>query len=457
MPSDVLRRRKHDSQREAERPLYQLIGISILQIAISFTWAVVLGTTMQFKLTGMVSNEAIGRHTALIFGLGALFSAIYQLTIGAVSDQTITRIGRRKPYVLIGIPIAVTGLFAYASAHSFPILLLSYLLLQLSVNTVAVPYQALLPDLIPPSQHGRAAALISFFMVVGQALGLLSLKFFDIAQGSNIFVVYSIVSLLFILLGGYSLLAVREAVLSGMKGSAAVRGPEALPAGAEASFGIAADIPQPSTFSQAIRNAFRGMFRFEMRENRDFYLLVFSRMLVYFSFYTYLNFLYYFVSASLRIASPQTQTPMILLAGTLGTLPTALAVGRLADKMSKKMLIVVSVLFSASAYILFALATSMNMVLILGVLIGIGYGAFISVDWAFGATLMPKGRGGRFMGVWDLTTLAPQIVAPAIMGIVRDILVNFLSEGIAYRIMFLSVVIPYMLSLILVARISRDR
>ena len=49
---------------------------------------------------------------------------------------------------------------------------------------------------------------------------------------------------------------------------------------------------------------------------------------------------------------------------------------------------------------------------VLWVALGIGWGAFIAADWAFACTLMPKQHAGTYMGVWDVTTLLPQVLAP---------------------------------------------
>ena len=57
-------------------------------------------------------------------------------------------------------------------------------------------------------------------------------------------------------------------------------------------------------------------------------------------------------------------------------------------------------------------------------LLGCGWGAFIAADWAFACTLMPKQQAGSYMGIWDVTTLLPQIIAPVIAGPLFDSIVN---------------------------------
>ena len=63
-----------------------------------------------------------------------------------------------------------------------------------------------------------------------------------------------------------------------------------------------------------------------------------------------------------------------------------------------------------------------------GTLLGMGWGAFISADWAFACTLMPKQQAGSYMGIWDVTTLLPQILAPVIAAPIRDSIYNALAD-----------------------------
>ena len=84
----------------------------------------------------------------------SLAGAFVQPIVGAVSDRTRTRIGRRKPFFIAGVALTSASLLYLAG---FPPLV--PMLAVLSVNAfflnVAVdPYTALMADIVPPRQRG---------------------------------------------------------------------------------------------------------------------------------------------------------------------------------------------------------------------------------------------------------------------------------------------------------------
>ncbi len=104
----------------------------------------------------------------------SLAGAFVQPIVGAMSDRTRTRIGRRRPYFIVGVGLTAASLL-YLSG--FPPLV--PMLIVLSVNAfflnVAVdPYLALLADLVPVDQRGRVGAVLAVFNMLGQATATLA-------------------------------------------------------------------------------------------------------------------------------------------------------------------------------------------------------------------------------------------------------------------------------------------
>jgi MFS family permease len=98
----------------------------------------------------------------------SLAGAFAQPIVGAMSDRTRTRIGRRKPFFIVGVSLTAASLLFLAG---FPPLV--PMLLVLSVNAfflnVAVdPYTALMADIVPPSQRGRIGTVLAVFNMLGQ-------------------------------------------------------------------------------------------------------------------------------------------------------------------------------------------------------------------------------------------------------------------------------------------------
>ena len=98
----------------------------------------------------------------------SLAGAFVQPIVGAVSDRTRTRIGRRKPFFIAGVALTSASLLYLAG---FPPLV--PMLAVLSVNAfflnVAVdPYTALMADIVPPGQRGRVGTVLAVFNMLGQ-------------------------------------------------------------------------------------------------------------------------------------------------------------------------------------------------------------------------------------------------------------------------------------------------
>ena len=167
----------------------QLFNLCIAFLGIQFAWS------MQIGLSSRVT-EPLGA-SPFIFGLiwcaGPITGIIVQPIVGAVSDSIWTKIGRRKPFLIIGAIFGSLALLAFPNAgriaeflsgttgQTLPAwtgLLVAALLIWVidaSVNISQGPYRALVPDVTPPEQHALANSFLSF------AIGLCSVIAFGAA------------------------------------------------------------------------------------------------------------------------------------------------------------------------------------------------------------------------------------------------------------------------------------
>src|SRR5260370_33781733 len=58
---------------------------------------------------------------------------------------------------------------------------------------------------------------------------------------------------------------------------------------------------------------------------------------------------------------------------------------------------------------------------LVGVLIGIGYGLFFSVDWAFIQDIIPPGEAGLFMGFSNIATAGSGVIARFVAGFLSEV------------------------------------
>ena len=139
------------------------------------------GANVVYAFLNLAAGLYLGRYPEVpVWAVGllsqerSLAGAVVQPIVGAWSDRTRTRIGRRKPFFIGGVALTAASLLFLAG---FPPLV--PMLIVLSVNAfflnVAVdPYTALMADLVPTSQRGRVGAILAVFNMLGQIVATLA-------------------------------------------------------------------------------------------------------------------------------------------------------------------------------------------------------------------------------------------------------------------------------------------
>jgi hypothetical protein len=74
---------------------------------------------------------------------------------GMRSDHTWTRWGRRKPWILVGVPLAVIGLIAIPLTATLPGIMLAIMVTNLGRALFVPPMVAWLGDLFPAAQRSQ--------------------------------------------------------------------------------------------------------------------------------------------------------------------------------------------------------------------------------------------------------------------------------------------------------------
>ena len=92
---------------------------------------------------------------------------IIQPIIGHFSDKTWTRLGRRKPYFLIGAILASLALFIMPNSPALWIAAGMLWIMDASINVSMEPFRAFVGDLLPAEQRTQGFAMQSFFIGTG--------------------------------------------------------------------------------------------------------------------------------------------------------------------------------------------------------------------------------------------------------------------------------------------------
>jgi maltose/moltooligosaccharide transporter len=120
-------------------------------------------------------------HNLSFFWLVApIMGLIVQPVVGAASDKTWTKIGRRSPYILIGAIVSMLAMFLMPNAPlilkaggagvlAFGVIMLA--LMDGSFNVTFQPFRALVADMTPDSQRNLGYSVQSFLINVGAVIG----------------------------------------------------------------------------------------------------------------------------------------------------------------------------------------------------------------------------------------------------------------------------------------------
>jgi maltose/moltooligosaccharide transporter len=96
-----------------------------------------------------------------------LTGLLVQPVVGYFSDRTWTRLGRRRPYFLVGAILATLALLVMPNSPTLWIAAGTLWILDASINVSMEPFRAFVGDQLPPSQRASGYAMQSFFIGVG--------------------------------------------------------------------------------------------------------------------------------------------------------------------------------------------------------------------------------------------------------------------------------------------------
>jgi MFS family permease len=146
----------------------------------------------------------------------------------------------------------------------------------------------------------------------------------------------------------------------------------------------------------------------------------------------------------------------------IGAVITTLIAGVLSDKYGRKRMVYLAGALMGIVCFVFLFSHSFTLAVLMGIVFGLGYGAYTSVDWALVSDVLPSVDDyAKDMGIWHVADVLPQIVAGSIAGVLLD---NFQRIGAAnnmpnlgYTVIFLMAFVFFVLGTVFVARIKGVR
>ncbi|MBF8283112.1 MAG: MFS transporter [Anaerolineales bacterium] len=375
---------------------FRLLAITAFSFALTLVSNTLEPAVLGHKVLELVPDR---RNTALGFTTfaGLIVAILVQPIVGVFSDRTRSRLGRRLPYLIAGTLMVIACLYLIALAPAFGLVVLGIMLIQVASNTVQGPWQALIPDLVPEAQRGRASGLkamldILAFVVGRQVAGQLVGRY---PQWGETAILIAVTVPVVVYLIGLAVTAVwaRES-------------PEA-----------AAQAPQRS-----VREAIASTFSVDFRAHPAFGWWFANRMLFWAAFIALSTFLLFFMIDVVGMAEAEAQKYVGTLSTLLGaalvivTLPS----GWLADRVGRKPVVITSGVVAALGAGIILIARQVNLITVGGVIVGLGVGLFMSANWALVTDIVPRPEAARYLGIANIATAGGSAVARFLGGALID-------------------------------------
>lgn len=408
-------------------------------------WTVILITTLPAQAFLIGGNAVKGQTLGVVLLIGAFVSMVIAPIFGALSDRIITPLGRRRPWIVLGTVMNILGLFGLAffpkanDLSSLPLYILAFMWVEFWNNVATAPYSALIPDVVPKEQRGSASGWYGLMNIFGTFVGALAPFLFTSGGETNITGLYYFVAvvLFFAMLGTVAFVHEPKVTTT----------------------------PPPFQLGEFLRGLYTPL------RDHDFRWVFMTRFLMVMGTFTVQEFLQFYMADVIKdfqlfgaqiATNAATAASVFILMLLVGALPSSIIAGYLSDRFGRKVMVYISSTFQAFVPIIFVLfAPNFTITAMLGLIFGIGYGAYQSVDWAMASEVLPSEDDyAKDMGVWHVAMTFPQVIATPIAGFLLDTFNRAAAGGngpatLGYDVIFGLATLYFILGTVLVRQIRK--
>ncbi len=358
--------------------------------------------TLALKVNSLVGTERAPNSLALVTSIGAFLSLFGNPYFGRMSDRTSSRLGMRRPWMVIGVLGGSIGILIVALAPNIPVILLGWCLASLFFNALLAALVAVLPDQVPVSQRGMVSGILGVCLPIASVSGTFLVQLFTGNQFA-MFLAPCAIGGFFILLFAVTLKDRRLATV---------------------------DKPAWSL------REFAGTFYVNPRKSPDFAWAFASRFMFVLAYAFLVTYQAYYLLD--KIGSAEADVPQQIFLGTLAQsvlqVIASLIGGKLSDRTGRRKIFVLtgSIVYGVAMFAI-AIASNFNGFLVGMAISGLGFGMYLAVDLALVADVLPdKDNAAKDLGVFNIAGALPSSIAPAIAPVILAI--GRGSYGVLYAV-----------------------
>jgi len=436
--------------KERRVSIFEQMNLNVFWIANNFHWQALLAIVIPSMVAKFLDPAQKDINLALVVIWGTLVAVAVNPLVGAISDYATFRMGRRRPFMIVGtvLNVIVLVLFAFApgwfsSTQLLLAFIVLFLLLQFTNNLANSPWSAIIADKVPEHQRGLTAGFNGLFTLLGTIVGSVVAGIIVNKNDSlpiyrnEIVQIFLLIAIVQIVLVAYTVLTVKETPLH-----------------EHATFQISPILKK---------------FFFKPSRYPDLSWVLLARLLVMMGIWGVFYFLQYYFDDVLGGRGVKTivfNTPfsgeqfsgtLFLPALLLLALPSSIIGGGLSDRHGRKWLVYLSGAMMTVVCVIFIIFQNQYGALIAGAFFGIGYGAYTSVDWALTTDVLPPtDEAGKFMGIWSAMGILPQVIGITIGGVLLQVF-HTLPNHFGYTMLFLVTILYFGLGTLVIRQVKGVR
>lgn len=372
------------TRSDLSRRVRVLIGQVVVKLSLFATFAGFVSVLLPARVAEIDPDGKVAT-LAMITTIGFVLNAVAQPVVGALSDRTRSRLGRRLPWMAAGAVIGGLAIGAIGDAQTVVLLTVLWAVAQLALHGLEIAMDAYLVDAFAPSRRGVAAGVTGLALVAGTAGGAI--------VSSSLVTRPSLASWLFAAMIAASVIVFAALVRD-----------------------------EPTTTTEVPRRPLAETLRAAraaVAAHPDFVKVLVWRVGYSIAYSSVFAYQLYILTDLIGVPTPRA-AQLVAVAVVLGSIAAAVSViagGWLSDRVRRRrVFILVGNGALIAGNLLLLLWPTVPTVMAMAVLFGTGLGLSISCGRALASQVLPDQRSGAAVGLGTLSTAANvgQAVAPPI-------------------------------------------
>jgi MFS family permease len=363
-----------------------LVSLGVVFFVLLTLYASVLAVLLPNQIQNIAPSHKT-QTLGIIYAVTSVFSTITTPVAGALSDRTRTRFGRRAPWIFFGSLIGGVALMLVPSTNNLVIITGFWLIATITLNSMQPAITTIVADRFSLSERGSASGIVGAAMTAGVSAGTI----YGGLMASHLTLAY--------LLIGTAIIFVCFAFV--------LLNPEPR----------VTDAPPVFRLGPFLRS-----FWVDPRAHPDFAWAFLGRFTIYMGYQAVLTYLLYILEDHIGLSQDRANEMIARLSSVtfVALVTSALLSGWLSDRLGRrKPLVFLSGLLMAAAVAAPLVSPTTNGMVVYAVLIGLGYGAFMSVDLALMTQVLPireknEDAVGKDLGLLSTAINIPQILSPVL-------------------------------------------